>query len=152
MQPHYPFLDRAKLNYADYQFEDLGMNRRNRDSMEFGNVWKALKAGAVDKDDVWEGYKHNLEIVLTEVDKVADYVDERVVITSDHGNALGERSWPVPLSAYGHPKNQRLSSLIRVPWAVINGPERTVIEGETTSSGETTDEEVQDRLRNLGYV
>lgn len=152
MQPHYPFIDRPELNYADYKFEDLGMERRKNQLTEFGNVWNALKAGAVKRDDVWEGYKHNLQVVLAEVSRVASHVDERMVVTSDHGNALGERSWPVPLRTFGHPENQRLSSLVRVPWAVLDGPKRSIVEEETTSSGVTTDEEVQDRLRNLGYV
>lgn len=152
MQPHYPFLQRPDLNYADYKFEDVGMERKNPEADDFANVWSALEAGVVDIGNVWEGYKQNLEKVLSEVVELTDTIDERVVVTSDHGNAMGERSWPVPLRTFGHPENQRLFRLVRVPWAVLDGPERTVVEGDTSTSEATYGDEVEDRLENLGYV
>jgi hypothetical protein len=80
-------------------------------------------------------------------------VDGRTVITSDHGNLVGERAWPVPVRLYGHPEGIRHPALVKVPWAVIEGDGRRAVvdEGVHAVTGEA-DEVVEQRLRDLGYA
>lgn len=151
MQPHYPFVDRPDLNYAEYHFEDIGLGSA-RDGRSANDIWDALRQGLVASDVVWEGYAHTLSVALAEVEQLLDTFDDRVVVTSDHGNALGERTWPVPIRAFGHPQNQRLDPLIHVPWAVRYGKRRRVTDDGVSSASEAAGEEVRSRLSNLGYV
>lgn len=141
MQPHYPFVDRPEL-----QFFDGFVERR-----EVSDVWQALRHGLVEEPAVWEGYEHNLSVVLDEITRYLDAVDDRVVVTSDHGNVLGRRAWPVPLRTYGHPANYRLPGLVRVPWVVRDGERRPTTDGRVAVD-DTDEEIIDDRLSNLGYV
>jgi hypothetical protein len=155
MQPHYPFIDRPSLNYADYgyDFSDLGMEtNRNNNHDDITKVWDALAAGLVTEEDVWEGYSHNLEVVLSEVETVLDAIDDRIIVTSDHGNMFGGHQWPVPLRTYGHPPNLRLMGLVRVPWVVVDGDRRTITDDGVHSSSSATNEEIRAQLTDLGYA
>lgn len=151
MQPHYPFIDHPELNYADFDFDDVGLDPQ-REEKTIHSVWDALEAGIVKKTNVWEGYKHNLKIVLEEVNKLVNKIDGQIVITSDHGNMLGEYNWPIPTQIYGHPNNMRHKYLVRVPWLVIDGEKREIIKEGTSSSSSTADQEIRNRLSDLGYI
>jgi hypothetical protein len=128
-QPHYPFLSAPEL-----QFDGQGGSPNN--------VWHALRRGEVDLEDVWTAYADNLRHVLDVVEPLAEEFDERVVLTSDHGNLVGERIYPVPLRQWGHPPGLRHPNLTTVPWAVVDG--------ERTTERET-DADVQEQLEALGY-
>ena len=47
----------------------------------------------------------------------------RVVITSDHSNAIGEKLHPlIPFKIYGHPHGRiRIEALVKVPWFITEG-------------------------------
>ncbi|WP_155118189.1 hypothetical protein [Halorubrum sp. T3] len=151
MQPHYPFVGHSELNYADYEFEDVGLDSAKESQGSVGSVWTALERGMVDKESVWEGYKDNLRVVIPEVKKLISKIDDDLIITSDHGNSLGERSWPIPLRTYGHPDNLRLSSLIDVPLIQIDGVSRN-IKDDGTNPVNHDSEKLRDRLADLGYL
>lgn len=100
MQPHFPFLSDLDIRPRDGQ----------------GDVWMSLREGDYTKDRIWAAYRDNLERVLDEVKLLAENVDaESIVITSDHGNALGE------FGMYGHPPGFPLSCLRMVPWVKLAG-------------------------------
>lgn len=84
-----------------------------------------------------------MELLLENVDA------ETVAITADHGNAMGE--WGL----YGHPKWTYIDSLVRVPWYVTTATdERTYEPAEEDPESinrDVTADEVEDRLRDLGY-
>lgn len=154
MQPHAPFIDHPELNFWA-EPEKLGLERspqRSNVENHIDDVWDALAFGLVEKDDVWEGYRYTLEQVLDEVDILLDNFDDRIVVTSDHGNLLGERGWPIPVRVYGHPANQRMSDLIQVPWAIVEGDRRKIESGSPESESEASEREVWDQLSKLGYV
>lgn len=152
MQPHYPFIGCPELNYADYGFDDVGLDPQDEEN-GIHSVWQALESGLVQREDAWEGYKQNLEVVFDEVETLLSEINDKMVVTSDHGNMLGGRNWPVPVRTYGHPAYLRNKNLIQVPWMVKQGEKRRkIIEEETSSTSSATDEEVQDRLSNLGYI
>lgn len=156
MQPHAPFVDHPELNYST-NFDDLGLeivddHPHNHEDTKCANVWDALEKGLVERGDVWDGYGQTLDRVMDEVETLLETFDDRIVVTSDHGNALGERAWPVPIRTYGHPGNKRLSELIQVPWVVREGERRDIKRGDVDSDTEVSHEHVEKRLAHLGYA
>lgn len=139
MQPHHPFVPSPELN------RDIGFD----DEAEWNHVWEMLQAGATTREEVWQGYRENLEYVLDDIAVLLQNVDaERVVITADHANAFGE--WGI----YGHPKYVPLAAVKEVPWFVTSARDAQTyqpsMEGQETD--EPSQEVVTDRLRDLGYM
>lgn len=136
IQPHYPFIGSDLLD--GYKFGDEP-------------VWDDLMRGELESELVYQAYKETLELALPYVQEVLDEIDGKTVVSSDHGNAFGERPWWFPIPIYGHPRGVRHSSVIEVPWMVSeSGQRREVIKGSTTDIT-ADDEEVEDRLEALGY-
>lgn len=111
----------------------------------------ALREGLVSREAVWDGYLDNLRYVFTHASELADDLGGRTVFTADHGELMGEWLWPFPIRGYAHPTGLRHPKLTEVPWAVTEaGPRRRIVAGETTSH-EADEDEIDDRLRDLGY-
>jgi hypothetical protein len=137
MQPHCPFISRPELT--------KGKVRERFGRQEWRDVWEKLRDREVDHDEVWEGYRANLELVLNEVAVLLRNVEADIaVVTSDHGNALGE--WFV----YGHPPTMPQDCLRVVPWIETTATDEGTRE-PTTHSTETTVER-DEQLAALGYV
>ncbi len=153
MQPHYPFVGFPGLHFSTFEvFHEVGVELAGDDRAS--SVWDALGKGIVERADVWRGYRANLQYVLEELERLlGEFEDERVVVTADHGNLLGERLWPVPVQEYGHPPGLRTPGLITVPWAVLGGENRPEISTGAVQSASTADEEhIDEQLAALGYV
>jgi len=136
MQPHHPFTPAGHRLGGPWAGEDL--------------VWNRLEAGELDREEVWAAYRENLKVVLEDVDLLIDAFDnERVLITADHGNALGE------YGMCGHPGRLFLPATRRVPWKFVNTEPAKTVEIDTDvgelESEPTSDDIVQDRLESLGY-
>jgi hypothetical protein len=153
IQPHYPFVGFPELHFSSFEmFHEVGVELAGDDRAS--SVWDALGKGLVEREEVWRGYRANLQYVLDAVERLAEgFSGERVVVTADHGNLLGERLWPVPLREYGHPPGLRTPGLIEVPWAVLGGNNRLTITSGAVRSASTADEgQIDERLAALGYV
>lgn len=138
MQPHCPFIPRPELSAAK-SLERFG-NQRHRD------VWGRLRDGDLTREEVWEGYRLNLELGLDDVSLLLRSVDaDRVVVSSDHGNALGE------LGVYGHPPNMPHDCLRNVPWIETTATNDGEYEPETELS-EEVERSTDEQLAALGYV
>lgn len=138
MQPHSPFVNYPNLgNYGDST--DFGDG--------FGDIWN-LAGGTIPKETIWEAYRDNLDYVLEDVELLLENVDaERVVLTADHGNAVGE------LGYYGHPWDIILPCIRRVPWVETSASDSGSYDPDTTERGEPTDADgVEERLVDLGYL
>lgn len=159
MQPHHPFITDPDLQFNGWQVaeydgwrDDIEDDAVSSSESDIETPWEALAKGIVDREEVWNAYGENLDIALKAVDDLLHTVDGKVVVTSDHGNMLGERTFPLPLRVYGHPVGIRNSELVEVPWAVIEqGERRSIYEEETTSAGSNDEETVKVRLEALGY-
>lgn len=151
MQPHYPFLDHPELTFKSWEPDHMHAGDDGHTGRGPHNVWQALELGLVNHETVWDAYADNLKRVLDVALPLVSELDGRTVVTSDHGNMLGERAWPVPLRIFGHPPAVRAPELVEVPWVVYDGDRRDVTdEGarDTTAPGE----DVEARLRDLGYA
>jgi hypothetical protein len=138
LQPHRPFIT-SEIGFDD-SFTD--------------NPWRALGNGEIDRETIWGLYEENLEAVFEEAFELAQELPGRAVMTADHGNLLGERTYPIPIRLFGHPEGVRHPGLVDVPWAVLNSRDRPEIvdEGVSAAPKDGSDESVTDHLRALGYV
>lgn len=138
LQPHRPFIT-SSIGF-DKDFSD--------------NPWKALSRGEVSREEIWAAYRENLEVVLDDALELFEFLPGRNVLTSDHGNLLGESPPYVPLKLYGHPGGVRIPELVEVPWAVRRSSDRPTIRvGDTQrKSVDESSERIREHLRDLGYV
>lgn len=138
MQPHCPFITQPKLS------EGKSLNKFG--NQEWRDVWEQLRDGDLELKALWEGYRDNLNLGLQEVTSLLENVEaDKVVVTSDHGNAKGE--WGV----YGHPPNLPLKSLRRVPWVETSANDTGKREPEEWTK-RTIGVDRDDQLSSLGYI
>jgi len=149
MQPHYPFVGHPELRYASWSPDRILGEESSGERPH--DPWQALDMGLVEYERVLSAYADNLRNVLAEAFSLADDVGGKTVFTSDHGNLIGERTWPVPLRGYGHPRGLRTPALVEVPWATLDGERREVTDEGVTAVAEAEEGEVESRLQALGY-
>lgn len=145
MQPHIPFINTSTS--FDKQRADA------RQSEDHG--WRALRQGKFNPtpDDVWDAYSDNLQVVLPAVEELLSELEGKHVVTADHGNLIGERSYPIPIRDWGHPPGCYTDEVLRVPWLEYqNGPRRTICAEEPSDTTDHLEQSIEDRLKELGYV
>ncbi len=146
IQPHFPFLTDA-----------VDFDKQTPDPEEPGsNFWDEVAFGRLDVDTeaVWEAYNENLSIVLESLQELLPHLRGKTVITSDHGNMINERSFPIPNREWGHPPGIHTDALTLVPWLELPTDERRKIRAgdEMDEESKIDDQTVIDRLENLGYA
>ena len=123
-------------------FRSAGINRKNPTEHD-KTVWEKLRDDELDRSTVWAAYRANLEYVLDSINTLRQNVfGPRMVVTADHGNALGE--WGI----YGH-GDYPIPSLRRVPWCTVPSEDNHTIDPNVDRS--YAEVEVEEQLRNLGY-
>lgn len=153
MQPHHPFIGETQLK-DDPGFVGAIAKSTNEEVPDVEFVWEKLRRGKLSKEAVWEAYADNLEYIMDSVRPFLEEVDGKSIVTSDHGNAFGERAKPFPTSVYGHGNHIRIPALVDIPWYV---PEyesrREITPGEYSDQSLDPNEEVdiEERLTALGY-
>ena len=140
IQPHYPFIG------------PTGQRHFEGDSLSF---WSNVMDGSVSVPDhvLRKAHDENFEVMLPALERLLDHREGRTVVTADHGQMLGQRSFPIPIREYGHPRETYTDELVRVPWLVhetSTRPEITAGSGAGVSDGENDD--LSDRLAALGYA
>jgi hypothetical protein len=147
IQPHIPFIG-SDTRIDKQQFHDP--------TDEDPSFWRLVETGAVDLtvDEIWELYDANLERALPHTARLVEELDGKTAVTSDHGNMLGERSRPIPMPEWGHPPGTYTEELVTVPWIEFESDSRRKITaGQTATERPNISEDVvEDRLRELGYV
>jgi hypothetical protein len=146
VQPHAPFLH-CPGKYGSRGDGDGGTL----------NVWRELRSGRYDPEEVWQDYGQNLLTVLNEVEILVENLGGDIVVSSDHGNAFGE------FGIYGHPPHAPLPSIRRVPWAKTTGKatDSYEVRGKAAMSTESVQEDPngdtgdgrdrEEQLQALGY-
>lgn len=139
MQPHEPYRSMG----------DAGSIKRelDHDLLPEGPIHR-LQRGEISYNAVWDAYVDNLRWVLDDVETLLENVDaDDVVISADHGEALGEW-W-----CYEHPEYAPVPVLKRVPWVKTSATDERTYEPTLTPSGESlADDEIEGRLKDLGYL
>jgi hypothetical protein len=154
-QPHVPFVGEKRLagrGIENIRARAMGSGDRPVDER---TPFERLGAGELDRETVWGAYRSNLERVFSVVENLLTDFPGRTAVTSDHGNALGERGWPFPIRVYGHPLGILIPALVEVPWLVHeSGPRRDIKPAPPvgTDDPEGVDTATKERLRELGYA
>lgn len=105
MQPHYPFVNS--------KFTDEGIRPDLDHEKEGFSIWELAETGKYDREELWEAYRENLELVLPKAKELAENLGGKTAITADHGNFVGEEG------LYGHPRGVKSKPVREVPWHVI---------------------------------
>jgi hypothetical protein len=139
IQPHLPPVNNSG-EYSDFITPPEEEEKRDT------NPWEDVEDGSRDGDRVRRAYEKNLSPVAEEVRLLLNNVDaETVVITSDHGNYLGERG------RWGHHYFHGMHPAVRaVPYW-----ETTAINNQTHFPCEYSQDSISstrlERLEALGY-
>jgi len=145
IQPHIPFIGETAEQYGD----------------ALGNtIWRDCFDGSatVSDDVIRRAYRENTEIVLSAVADLLPKLPGKTVVTSDHGQYLGERAFPVPIKEYGHPNGIYSDTLVKVPWFVYrNGARKEIIPEEPAGTYDDRrtaelDDKARNHLQELGYL
>ncbi|WP_265108290.1 hypothetical protein [Halosolutus halophilus] len=131
-QPHLPYVGTAYREGREAtDLEDRG--------------YEILEEGRGSTDEVYEAYVETLRWVLDDVAELLENIDaEKVVITSDHGEAFGE--W----KAYGHPEGFPHPVVRKVPWVETTARNEHTREPDIEVNS-TTGTDIKEHLRDLGY-
>ncbi|ATW89202.1 hypothetical protein halTADL_2464 [Halohasta litchfieldiae] len=145
LQPHYPFIGTELAQVGRGIIEDFGTDiwgLKMRDRIEYT------------KESIADAYISNLELALESVTELLSHISGKVVVTSDHGNMIGERSRPIPITEWGHPSKTYTPQLVDVPWLTVETGQRPDIYAEQSlyEPEAVEDAVVTDRLKDLGYV
>jgi hypothetical protein len=153
MQPHHPFVGETKIE-DDSGFVGAIAKSTGDKVPDVEYVWEKLRRGKLTKDTVWEAYEDNLRFVLEEIQPFVGELEGKSVLTSDHGNAFGERARPFPTRVYGHGDRIRIPALVEVPWFVPEYDTRRETTKGTPEQGpekNSEDADIEQRLAALGY-
>lgn len=134
MQPHAPFFDSDGNELYRWPSDEI----------------------SCDPTELKESYTRNLRLVLSEVEELLSDLVGKTVVTSDHGELLGERLPPCPFRQFQHPGGIYRKELVQVPWFKIDGGGRKDIvdEGEPAQWDykDPKTEEIENQLEALGYL
>lgn len=154
MQPHQPYIGdkgREMRSKMEDEVDVIGWKGRPQEGI------KQIHAPRIDGidvgiDDVFEAYRENLNIVLSHTESLLDSIDGKTVLTSDHGELIGERLFPFSRRLYGHPGYLWTPELRFVPWFEIESETRRRIISEPGGTYEGVDRaDLSAKLRALGY-
>lgn len=139
LQPHHPFIGQVGEKHFSNQTNSLREVVQSSDS-------------EIDQSVIRKAYIENLEKVLSEVKRLIPNLMGKTVITSDHGEMLGERHKFFPVRDYGHPPGIYNKILSKVPWHIIDSNQRKTIQKDRPLPNQERDmEQVNQQLKNLGY-
>lgn len=147
MQPHAPFIGNIGREIGG------GGWTMDRDTNSTASIWERGRANDVSDEAIWKGYVENLELVIDKLRPFLSEVDGKSVVTSDHGNLVGERLSPIPTrKKYGHPYGVHAEELVKVPWFIVDNDSRRNISDDPPVEQETVSKEtVTEHLEALGY-
>lgn len=130
IQPHYPYITAPQID--DGSLTELRNSilqhrkaevRPPEDSLfQLSSMHFYTK---IDADVHWQSYEENLNLVMSYVEKLIDFLPGQTVVTSDHGEAFGEKIHSlIPIRVYGHLPKIRIPALVEVPWLIIEPEEK----------------------------
>ncbi len=151
MQPHHPFIGEHKITDTAWKIPDKEDSKVGIDEKGL-TPWQGLERGKTEKEELWQAYADSLQEVYPVAKELGRKLEGKTVITSDHGNMMGERVFPL-VSDYGHRPGILTWENTEVPWDVLPFKNRKTIREDEVSSREKeqSDEEIKEKLEALGY-
>jgi len=161
LQPHAPFLGETAGQIREQTGKTIGGLDPGREytnvesqSIETTSYPGMLRSHPeVTISDIRDAYRETLAITTNYVFDLAEKLDGKSVITSDHGELLGERLHPLGIRRWEHPEGIRSSELCFVPWVEYPWDARKSIISEPPAQQSNINEQrVNNRLQSLGYI
>lgn len=150
MQPHRPYLG-PTADQVRERFDIKGYNTRGRHDRKGIGWFQGISEGRISWEETRQAYRETLDIVLEHAGGLLEKIDGKSVITSDHGELLGEKLVPFDRSRSGHPRLKTKETYF-VPWLETPSENVRKISTEEPIESDNVDEEViEDRLAALGY-
>lgn len=138
MQPHKPIFETGESR------GDVRLDERWQPNSEF---WRQYIDGDTPKAELEEAFVSNLEYALEEVELLLENVDApSAVVTSDHGQALGEQF------LWSHRRGVNHPAMRRVPWVECTAADSGSLEPDTHQQGAYEEAQRQEQLKQLGYL
>lgn len=145
VQPHFPFIG------GETTADKHRMNERTVQR----SFWRRVFDGdvAMTRDEIWAAYTETLRYALKHVETAVESLPGKNVVTSDHGNMVGERGHPIPIREWGHPHELYYPELVEVPWLECEYDQRREIIAEPPRDRKFAADPsvVKERLADLGY-
>lgn len=159
LQPHAPFIGKTASRIRSQTGKTIGglnpdrkytdEDTKNINTVSYRDI---LREEDVSKEMVRDAYQESLEIVSNNALELAEDLQGKSVITSDHGELLGERYFPSYRQQWEHPRGIRTDELCIVPWAELEYDERKNICSEPPKRRDSINQGIVDqRLESLGY-
>lgn len=134
---------------------DEGKAETVSDEWDLYSLLSASREGFLSDKKLRDLYQENVDLAAEYASALTEQLTGKTVITSDHGEALGERLPPLFVKEYGHNEGIYCQGMRSVPWLEMDGENRRNIRSETPITSveeeEEDDESLNDRLRALGY-
>lgn len=157
MQPHDPYLGDTARRVRD-QFRREGfefsywksLDEIDEDKKNLPGLMALATRGKLDPSVLRELYEENLRIVMEYVEDLLTKIDGKTVVTSDHGELLGDRC--VRGQKFFHEKRLFAKELRMVPWLTIESENRRrIVEEDTVANNDIDDHDISAHLELLGY-
>ena len=134
---------RERLDVQGYGQHDEGIQ-----------IWGAVKQRNVTVEEIRAAYAESLEIALESIEGLLEQLSGKSVVTSDHGEMLGERVFPFTTRVWGHMEGFDTPALRDVPWLVVESNDRRNITYSDPVESEVSPDhsEIAERLDALGYA
>lgn len=146
IQPHYPFLTGEENPFDN----DQAFLKPDEPGSWDQLMTKEITAS---KEGIWKAYRETLNQTLPHIDNLINVLSGKTVVTADHGNMVGERATPIPITEWGHPRGIYTRELVKVPWLVVEDTRKNITNESPLREQEgVTDEVVNNRLEDLGYM
>jgi len=156
MQPHMPYFG-SKADALRRRVEKEGLTIRSRKKEKIDNSQRkenvesgldgAFRKGYITAKELRKVYIENLQTVIPYIRRLLGELDGKIVVTSDHGEYLGE------YGKAGHYEYEYSEELRMVPWLTVSSDSRPDITNEEPTDVSTIGEgTVEKRLAELGYI
>jgi len=146
MQPHEPYITHPEWGSGDHEIlEDLVEGEQDHAGQ---SVWKLIENNNTDVtvDELWNAGVDNLQWVMDNIqNRVVENMDADIVLSADHGNAMGE--W----GEWHHPPGAIAPAVRKVPWVRVDGTDTETVDPEITRDCVDPDAGVAEQLEALGY-
>lgn len=144
MQPHIPFRSRPEWFGGRENLRHFG----EPDKEGGESIWHRLRDGRADRQEVRAAYVDNLRWVLGDIRRLHRAVDAELLLTSDHGNGMGE--WGI----WSHPPGIHAPCVRKVPWVHLTGEGGGSIESREVDAADEKGDDltVDEQLKALGYM
>jgi hypothetical protein len=143
-QPHTPYIGDVRIREdapAD-ESKDSKIEKRKKSVVD---IYNRIESGEVNNSELKKAYKSNLTRVMLAAKSLVDQTDKKVIITSDHGELLGEDG------RYLHGGLPH-KILCELPWFEASGTKGETEMSLIDKSSDDSNKDISEQLQDLGYL